>query len=161
VSVSDLCEEYGLQPTVFYRWQKAFFENGAQAFTKNRDGQTKKLQGRIGELEAKLAKKNEVLGEVMEAVAEKVGSQGARIHVATGEVIEVPGFPVEIYNILGAGDAFGGGFIYGYVNGWDWYKSARLGNACGAIVVTKHGCANFMPTMPEIDVFVQAYGGLD
>ena len=34
-------------------------------------------------------------------------------------------------------------FIYGLVNGWGWYKSARLGNACGAIVVTEHGCANF------------------
>ena len=66
VSVSDLCEAYNLQPTVFYRWQKAFFENGAQAFQRVRDRQTAKLKGRIAELEAKLAKKNEVLGEVME-----------------------------------------------------------------------------------------------
>ena len=66
VAVSDLCEEYGLQPTVFYRWQKAFFENGAQAFQRSDDRQTAKLKGRIAELEEKLAKKNEVLGEVME-----------------------------------------------------------------------------------------------
>ena len=66
VRVSDLCEEYNLQPTVFYRWQKAFFENGAQAFAKDGDGQRAKLKGRIAELEEKLAKKNEVLGEVME-----------------------------------------------------------------------------------------------
>jgi 5-dehydro-2-deoxygluconokinase len=96
-----------------------------------------------------------------EAVVEKVGAEGARIHLASGEVIEAPGFPVEIYNILGAGDAFGGGFLYGYVRGWSWYKAARLGNACGAIVVTKHGCANFMPTMDEIDAFVAGYGGLE
>ena len=32
VPVSDLCEEVGLRPTVFYRWQKEFFENGAAAF---------------------------------------------------------------------------------------------------------------------------------
>jgi 5-dehydro-2-deoxygluconokinase len=96
-----------------------------------------------------------------EAIALKVGSQGARIYLPSGEVITAPGFPVEIYNILGAGDAFGGGFLYGYVNGWSWYKSARLGNACGAIVVTKHGCANFMPTMPEIEAFVAPYGGLE
>ena len=32
VPVSDLCEELGLQPTVFYGWQKEFFENGASAF---------------------------------------------------------------------------------------------------------------------------------
>ncbi len=96
-----------------------------------------------------------------EALALKVGPEGARIYLKTGEVINAPGFPVEIYNILGAGDAFGAGFIYGYVNGWNWYKSARLGNACGAIVVTKHGCANFMPTMPEIEAFVAGYGGLE
>ena len=48
------------------------------------------------------------------------------------EVIEAPGYPVEVYNILGAGDAFGAGFLYGYIHGWDWRKAARLGNACGA-----------------------------
>jgi 5-dehydro-2-deoxygluconokinase len=93
----------------------------------------------------------------LEAVIEKVGPEGANIHLPSGEIIEAPGFPVEIYNILGAGDAFGGGFLYGYVNGWDWYKSARLGNACGAIVVTKHGCANFMPTLPEVQAFAAGY----
>lgn len=96
-----------------------------------------------------------------EAVVEKIGSKGARIHLKTGEKIDAPGFPVEIYNVLGAGDAFGAGFLYGRVNGWDWYRSARLGNACGAIVVTKHGCANFMPTLPEVEEFVKHYGGLD
>lgn len=96
-----------------------------------------------------------------EAVVEKVGSQGARIHLHGGETIEAPGFPVEIYNILGAGDAFGAGFLYGFVRDWGWYRSARLGNACGAIVVTQHGCANFMPTMPEVEAFVAGYGGLD
>jgi 5-dehydro-2-deoxygluconokinase len=102
-----------------------------------------------------------LLGLGPEAVVEKIGPEGARIHLQGGEVIDAPGFPVEIYNILGAGDAFGGGFIYGFVNGWGWYKSARLGNACGAIVVTKHGCANFMPTMAEVAAFVGPYGGLD
>ncbi len=97
-----------------------------------------------------------------EAVIEKRGSHGARVHLKdAGRRFDVPGFPVEVTNILGAGDAFGGGFLYGYVNGWDWYKSARLGNACGAIIVTKHGCANFMPTMAEIEAFVQPYGGLE
>ena len=96
-----------------------------------------------------------------EAVVEKIGPEGARVHLRNGEVIDAPGFSVEITNILGAGDAFGGGFIYGLVKDWGWYKSARLGNACGAIVVTEHGCANFMPTMAEVEAFVEAYGGLD
>jgi 5-dehydro-2-deoxygluconokinase len=93
-------------------------------------------------------------------LVEKRGSHGVRIHELGKTPVDVPGFPVEIYNILGAGDAFGGGFLYGYVNDWDLYRAARLGNACGAIVVTKHGCANFMPTMAEIEAFTASYGGL-
>lgn len=97
------------------------------------------------------------------ALLQKRGQEGVRVHLkqqdGTIEQIDVPGFPVEICNILGAGDAFGGGFLYGHVKGWGWYKSARLGNACGAIVVTKHGCANFTPTMAEVLDFVDGHGG--
>ena len=60
-----------------------------------------------------------------EAVVEKVGARGARIHLRSGEVIDAPGFPVEITNILGAGDAFGAGFIYGLVRDMGWYRAAR------------------------------------
>jgi 5-dehydro-2-deoxygluconokinase len=65
-----------------------------------------------------------------------------------------------VQNILGAGDAFAAGFLYGYVNGWNWYRAARLGNACGAIVVTKHGCANFMPRLEKATALAEAHGGL-
>lgn len=66
VAVSDLCDEYQLQPTVFYRWQKEFFENGASAFEKD-DARRKKAEKlRIEQLEAKLQTKNEVLSELME-----------------------------------------------------------------------------------------------
>jgi 5-dehydro-2-deoxygluconokinase len=34
----------------------------------------------------------------------------------------------------------------------------RLGNACGAIIVTRHGCANFMPTLDEVAAFLAARG---
>ena len=74
-------------------------------------------------------------------------------------MIDVPGFPVEVYNTLGAGDAFASGLIYGYVKGWDWYKAARFGNAIGAIIVTQHGCANFMPYEGEALEFVEENGG--
>ncbi len=98
------------------------------------------------------------------AVVEKTGAQGARVHLGgadgVSEVHEAPGFPVQVKNILGAGDAFGAGFIYGYVKNWGWQKSARLGNACGAIVVTEHGCANFMPTLEEVMAFIDERGGL-
>lgn len=93
-------------------------------------------------------------------LVEKRGQDGARIHRGDGTRQDVPGFPVEVYNILGAGDAFAAGFLYGYVNGWDLYRAARLGNACGAIVVTRHGCANFTPHYDEAMAFAEQHGGL-
>jgi len=66
VPISDLCDEYDLQPTVFYRWQKEFFENGAAAFEKARGHQNTADQKRIEQLEAKLRTKNDVLSELME-----------------------------------------------------------------------------------------------
>lgn len=93
------------------------------------------------------------------ALVVKSGAKGASIFLAGGEAIDVPGFPVEIYNVLGAGDAFASGFIYGVVKGWDWYRSARMGNACGAIVVTRHGCANFMGYEDEVLQFIEDRGG--
>jgi 5-dehydro-2-deoxygluconokinase len=99
------------------------------------------------------------------ALLQKRGEHGARVHLrhADGvvEAIEAPGYPVAIANVLGAGDAFAAGFIYGHLQGWGWRKAARLGNACGAIVVTQHGCANFMPTLAEVLAFVEQRGGLD
>ena len=94
-----------------------------------------------------------------QAVVVKRGAAGAAIHLPDGPRVEAPGFPVEVYNILGAGDAFAAGFIYGRLHGWDWYRSARMGNACGAIVVTRHGCANFMGYEQEVLDFVERRGG--
>jgi 5-dehydro-2-deoxygluconokinase len=93
-------------------------------------------------------------------LVEKRGQDGARIHRADGLPQDVPGFPVEVVNILGAGDAFAAGFLYGYVHGWDLYRAARLGNACGAIVVTRHGCANFTSTLDEAVALAERHGGL-
>ena len=67
VAVSDLCDEHGLNPTVFYRWQKAFFENGAAAFESRRGGNARerKLEQENEALRTKLARKDEVIGEIM------------------------------------------------------------------------------------------------
>jgi 5-dehydro-2-deoxygluconokinase len=64
-----------------------------------------------------------------------------------------------VLNVLGAGDAFASGFIYGLRQGWPLARAARVGNATGAIIVTRHGCANFMPTWPEVETFVAERGG--
>ena len=67
VPISDLCDESGLQPTVFYRWQKEFFENGAAAFqtTERPRRQAEEKQKRIEFLEKKVQTKDEVLAELM------------------------------------------------------------------------------------------------
>jgi len=76
-AVSDICDEHGLQPTVFYRWQKQLFEQGAVVFRRPNDTETKKLKRQIERLEEKLDKKNEVLGEVMEEYVELKKELGA------------------------------------------------------------------------------------
>ena len=100
-----------------------------------------------------------ILGFGVDALIMKTGSRGAVIHLPNATAQEVPGFPVEVLNVLGAGDAFAAGFIYGYLKGWDWYKACRMGNACGAHVVTQLGCANFMPYEKEILEFIESKGG--
>ncbi len=66
----------------------------------------------------------------------------------------VPGFPIDVMNVLGAGDAFSAGFLRGWLGGEDLYTCGRWGNACGAIVVTRHGCAPAMPTFDELQTFI-------
>ena len=100
-----------------------------------------------------------LLGCGVSTLVVKTGSQGASVHTE-GQVLRADPFPVEILNILGAGDAFGSGLIYGSLQGWDWYKASRMGNACGAIVVTRPACANSMPTLAEVEAFVAERGGL-
>jgi transposase-like protein len=63
--VSKLCDEQGLQPTVFYRWQKEFFENGAAAFQTKARSNHPAEQERIDYLEKKIQVKDEVLVELM------------------------------------------------------------------------------------------------
>ena len=69
VPVSQVCDQHGLNPTAFYRWQKEFFENGAAAFegkAPRADGRTRQLEQRVEVLQAKLIRKDEVIGELME-----------------------------------------------------------------------------------------------
>ncbi len=66
IPVSDICDQYNMKPTVFYRWQKEFFENGAAAFNKKQSLKEKMTAKRIATLEEKIQTKNEVLSELME-----------------------------------------------------------------------------------------------
>jgi transposase len=66
VPVSDLCDEYSIQPSVFYRWQQQLFENGAAAFDRQSKGAEGSASQKVKALEEKLVRKNEVLSELME-----------------------------------------------------------------------------------------------
>src|SRR5271167_3085593 len=64
--VSDLCDQHGIHPTMFYRWQKEFFENAAAAFEPRSRRAADSNERRIAFLEEKLQRKHEVLSEIME-----------------------------------------------------------------------------------------------
>ena len=69
VPVSDICERNGIAVTLFYHWQKQFFENGTAAFTahdQRRKPATDTRDKKIADLEAKLQRKHEILSELME-----------------------------------------------------------------------------------------------
>jgi 5-dehydro-2-deoxygluconokinase len=62
----------------------------------------------------------------------------------------VPGLDVEVFNTVGAGDAFLSGFLSGWLAGETWERCGALGNACGALVVARHGCTPAMPSRAEL-----------
>jgi 5-dehydro-2-deoxygluconokinase len=68
--------------------------------------------------------------------------------------LTVRGVQVEVLNVLGAGDAFMSGLLRGYLQGESWEQSCRYANACGALVVSRHGCAPAMPTREELDDYL-------
>lgn len=85
----------------------------------------------------------------------KLGPQGCVIFEdAIPECLEegilVEGVAVEVLNVLGAGDAFMSGLLRGWLRDEDWRTSAAYANACGALVVSRHGCAPAMPTEEEL-----------
>lgn len=87
-------------------------------------------------------------------VVRKLGATGCAVHTAGCDGVrrrDVPGFPATICNVLGAGDAFAAGFLYGCARGWTSHQAARLANACGAFVVERHGCSASMPTLEQAE----------
>jgi 5-dehydro-2-deoxygluconokinase len=95
----------------------------------------------------------------LEALVLKRGGRGAVIYRPGQAPREIAAFPITVLNVLGAGDAFASGLLYGWLQGWPLERAVRMGCATGAIVVTRHGCANFMPTLPEVEEFVASHGG--
>jgi 5-dehydro-2-deoxygluconokinase len=65
-----------------------------------------------------------------------------------------PGFPIEVFNVLGAGDGFMSGLLKGWLEGADWPTALTYANACGALAVSRHGCTPAYPSCEELDFFL-------
>ncbi|MGL5738580.1 MAG: bifunctional 5-dehydro-2-deoxygluconokinase/5-dehydro-2-deoxyphosphogluconate aldolase, partial [Plesiomonas shigelloides] len=76
------------------------------------------------------------------------------IPMTLDEGITVQGVRVAVLNVLGAGDAFMSGLLRGYLRGESWEQACAYANACGALVVSRHGCAPAMPTAEELDDYL-------
>lgn len=63
------------------------------------------------------------------------------------------GFPIEVFNVLGAGDGFMSGLLRGWLRGEDWPTSLKFANACGAFAVSRHGCTPAYPSWDELQYF--------
>lgn len=88
----------------------------------------------------------------------KLGEKGARVQFGLDkQCYNSHPFPVEVLNVLGAGDAFMSGLLKGLLQGESWEKACQYANACGAIVVTRHGCSPAMPYEQELSYFINGY----
>lgn len=90
----------------------------------------------------------------------KRGPQGCVVFAAA--IAEDPekgivgrGFPAEVFNIVGAGDGFLSGFLSGWLRDESWQECCRRGNACGALVVSRHGCSPASPTDKELAWYLE------
>lgn len=80
----------------------------------------------------------------------KQGPKGV-LAVTADERVEVPPFPVDVVNGLGAGDAFGGALVHGLCAGWSLERTLRFANVAGAIVAGRLECSTAMPTEDEVE----------
>jgi 5-dehydro-2-deoxygluconokinase len=99
-------------------------------------------------------------------IALKRGPLGCIVY--TGEIpedleqgIKGPGFQVQVFNTLGAGDAFMSGFLRGWLRDEPWELCCQYANACGAMVVSRHGCAPAIPSWDEMSLFIKQGGSTE
>jgi 5-dehydro-2-deoxygluconokinase len=137
---------------------------------------TKKLQGHLGMFDLIVGTEEEfhIAGGSTDTVAAlravrsvsgavlvcKRGAEGAVVF--TGAIPERldagekgPGFPIEVFNVLGAGDGFMSGLIKGWLEDAPWPRALEYANACGAFAVSRHGCTPAYPSAEELAFFLK------
>jgi 5-dehydro-2-deoxygluconokinase len=86
----------------------------------------------------------------LELAVVKQGPKGV-LAATADESVEVPPFPVEVVNGLGAGDAFGGALVHGLLGGWGLREILEFANVAGALVAGRLECSTAMPDQSEIE----------
>ena len=90
----------------------------------------------------------------------KRGAKGASAFVGAipddlDDGVTGPGFPIEVFNVLGAGDGFMSGLLAGWMRDEDWPTALKYANACGAFAVSRHGCTPAYPSWTELEYFLE------
>ncbi|MCW8450538.1 5-dehydro-2-deoxygluconokinase [Legionella quinlivanii] len=87
----------------------------------------------------------------------KRGQLGCQVYLKNASTLESKPFPVEVLNVLGAGDAFMAGLLRGLLREENWETAMEWANASGALLVTRHGCAPAMPYWEEHQYFIREF----
>lgn len=111
-------------------------------------GNREECEVAVGETDPQRAA-DALLERGVEIAVVKQGPKGV-LAATRGERVEVPPFPVEVVNGLGAGDAFGGALCHGLLAGWDLRRILEFANVAGAIVASKLECSTAMPTEVQV-----------
>jgi 5-dehydro-2-deoxygluconokinase len=111
-------------------------------------GNREECEVAVGETEPQRAA-DALLDRGVELAIVKQGPKGV-LAATRDERVEVPTFPVEVVNGLGAGDAFGGALCHGLLSGWDLRRTLEFSNVAGAMVAARLECSTAMPTEAEV-----------
>jgi len=88
----------------------------------------------------------------------KRGADGCMVYSAdSSSPVSARSFKIEVLNVLGAGDSFLSGFLRGWLRNESLENCALYGNACGALVVTRHGCSPSSPSFDEVEHFIRNF----
>lgn len=97
------------------------------------------------------------LGYGNQIIVIKHGKEGSVAFTSTGEFYSIKPFQVKLLKSFGGGDAYASAFIYGLIEGWDIKKALEFGSASAAMLVSSHSCSEDMPTVKEINKFINSY----
>ncbi|GHH80148.1 5-dehydro-2-deoxygluconokinase [Promicromonospora soli] len=116
-------------------------------------GNSEECEVAVGETDPHRAA-DALLEHGVELAVVKQGPKGV-LAKTRDKTVQVPPFPVEVVNGLGAGDGFGGALCHGLLEGWDLEQTVRFANVAGAIVASRRECSTAMPTSSEVEQALQ------